>query len=319
MRAFLIRRILLGILTVYGVATLTFVLMRIVPGDPALIALADPSRGEAVPKAQLEAKRRELGLDKPLAQQYITWLANSFRFNFGKSSWGGGDVVDEYLRRLPLSLNMAILAFIMTVLVGIPLGIISAIKQDTPIDYIARIIAISGLSMPSFWVAVLIIVILLRVFGWLPSLDYVPLWEDPGRNLTQLFFPSFAVAFGFIGVVTRMTRSSLLEVLREDYIRTAWAKGLQGRTVILRHALRNALLPVITVLGLQFGFAIGGLVVVEAAFNLPGAGRFLFEATLRRDYNVIQASLFAIALFVTLANLLVDILYAWLNPRVRLE
>lgn len=319
MRAFLIRRLLLGILTVYGVATITFVLMRIVPGDPALIALADPSRGEAVPKAQLEAKRRELGLDKPLAQQYITWLTNSFRFNFGRSSWGGGDVVEEYLKRLPLSLNMAILAFIMTVLVGIPLGILSAIKQDTPLDYIARIIAISGLSMPSFWVAVLIIVILLRVFGWLPPLDYVPIWEAPGRNLTQLFFPSFAVAFGFIGVVTRMTRSSLLEVLREDYIRTAWAKGLRGRTVVMRHALRNALLPVVTVLGLQFGFAIGGLVVVEAAFNLPGAGRFLFEATLRRDYNVIQASLFAIALFVTLANLLVDILYAWLNPRVRLE
>ncbi|GBD10726.1 Glutathione transport system permease protein GsiC [bacterium HR23] len=319
MRAFLIRRLLLGILTVYGVATLTFILMRIVPGDPALIALADPSRGEAVPKAQLEAKRRELGLDKPLAQQYITWLANSIRFNFGKSSWGGGDVVDEYLRRLPLSLNMAILAFIMTVLVGIPLGILSAIKQDTPLDYIARIIAISGLSMPSFWVAILIIVVLLRVFSWLPSLDYVPFWENPLRNLTQLFFPSFAVAFGFIGVVTRMTRSSLLEVLREDYIRTAWSKGLRERTIILRHALRNALLPVITVLGLQFGFAIGGLVVVEAAFNLPGAGRFLFEATLRRDYNVIQASLFAIALFVTLANLLVDVLYAWLNPRVRLE
>lgn len=319
MRNYIIKRVLLAVFTVYAVTTLTFVLMRMVPGDPALLSLTEPGRGEAVSKEQLEARRKELGLDKPLHIQYFTWLSNSLRFDFGKSAWGGGDVLSEYAARLPISLNVAIMAGVMTVLIGIPLGIVSAIRQDRALDYVARIIAISGLSMPAFWVASLIIIVLLRVFDWLPPTSYVPFFEDPKRNLLQGVFPSFAVAFGFIGIITRMTRSSLLEVMREDYIRTARAKGLREQMVVLRHALRNALLPVVTILGLQLGFAIGGLVVVEAAFNLPGAGRFLLDATLRRDYNVIQASLFAIAVFVTASNLFVDILYAWLNPKVRYD
>lgn len=319
MRNYIIKRLLLSIMTVYGVATLTFVLMRIVPGDPALIALAEPGRGEAIPREVLEKKRQELGLDKMLHVQYFEWLLKSIRLDFGKSSWGGGDVLEEYSKRLPISVNIALLAGVTTVIVGIPLGMIAALKQDGPLDYISRVIAIAGLSMPNFWVALLIIIVLLRVFNWLPPLEYVPMWKDPVRNLTQLVFPSFTVAFAFIGIIARMARSSMLEVLRDDYVRTAWAKGLSTRVVIFRHVLRNAMLPVITILGLQFGFALGGLVVVEAAFNLPGAGNFLYNATLRRDYNVIQASLFAIAVFVTAANLLVDLLYAWLDPRIRYE
>lgn len=319
MRNYIIKRLLLAVVTVYAVVTLVFVLMRIVPGDPALIALAEPGRGEAIPQEILEKKREELGLNRPLYVQYFTWLGNSFRLDFGESSWGGGDVVEEYVQRLPISVNMVILASILTIVVGIPLGILSAVKQDTVFDYVARIISISGLSMPSFWVAGLMIIFLLRVFQWLPPLDYIPFWEDPTRAFFQGVFPAFAVAFAFIGSTARMARSSLLEVMREDYIQTARAKGLIERVVIRRHALRNAMLPVITILGLQFGFALGGLVVVEAAFNLPGAGRFLLDATIRRDYNVVQASLFSIAIFVTAANLIVDILYAWLNPRIRYE
>ena len=319
MRNYIIKRLLLAVVTVYAVVTLVFVLMRIVPGDPALIALAEPGRGEAIPQELLEEKREELGLNRPLYVQYLTWLWSSFRFDFGESSWGGGDVVEEYVQRLPISVNMVILASILTIVIGVPLGILSAVKQDTPIDYIARIISISGLSMPSFWVAGLMIIVMLRVFHWLPPLDFIPFWEDPWRAFLQGIFPAFAVAFAFIGSTSRMARSSLLEVMREDYIQMARAKGLVERVVIRRHALRNAMLPVITILGLQFGFALGGLVVVEAAFNLPGAGRFLLDATIRRDYNVVQASLFAIAIFVTAANLAVDILYAWLNPRIRYQ
>ena len=303
----------------YAVVTLVFILMRIVPGDPALIALAEPGRGGAIPQELVEQKREELGLNKPLYAQYFTWLWNSFRFDFGESSWGGGDVVEEYVQRLPISVNMVILASILTIIIGVPLGILSAVKQDTPIDYLARIISISGLSMPSFWVAGLIIIVMLRVFHWLPPLDFIPFWEDPWRAFLQGIFPAFAVAFAFIGSVSRMARSSLLEVMREDYVQVARAKGLAEGLVIRRHAVRNAMLPVVTILGLQFGFALGGLVVVEAAFNLPGAGRFLLDATIRRDYNVVQASLFAIAIFVTAANLAVDILYAWLNPRIRYQ
>ncbi len=319
MRNYIIKRLLLAVVTVYAVVTLVFILMRIVPGDPALIALAEPGRGEAVPQELLDKKREELGLNKPLHVQYVTWLVNSFRLDFGKSSWGGGDVVEEYVQRLPISINMVIMASILTIGIGVPLGILSAVKQDTALDYVARIVSISGLSMPNFWVAGLTIILLLRVFHWLPPLDFVPFWEDPKRAFLQGIFPAFAVAFSFIGSTARMARSSLLEVMREDYIQMARAKGLNEGMVIQRHALRNAMLPVITILGLQFGFALGGLVVVEAAFNLPGAGRFLLDATIRRDYNVIQASLFAIAIFVTVANLAVDILYAWLNPRIRYE
>ena len=319
MRNYVIKRLILAVITVYAVVTLVFILMRIIPGDPALIALAEPGRGEAIPRELLEKKREELGLNEPLHVQYVTWLVNSFRLDFGKSSWGGGDVVDEYVQRLPISVNMVIMASILTIVIGVPLGILSAVKQDTPIDYLARIISISGLSLPNFWVAGLIIIFLLRTFQWLPPLEFVPFWEDPKRAFLQGIFPAFAVAFSFIGSTARMARSSLLEVMREDYIQMARAKGLVEHVVIQRHALRNSMLPVITILGLQFGFALGGLVVVEAAFNLPGAGRFLLDATMRRDYNVVQASLFAIAIFVTLANLAVDILYAWLNPRIRYE
>jgi peptide/nickel transport system permease protein len=258
-------------------------------------------------------------IDIPLYQQYWQWMWNSFRLEFGNSLKVNRPVTAEWLRFFPVTLSIAVLAGIMTVLTAVPLGIVSAVRQDRWVDYLGRTISIAGLSLPSFWVALLIILGLVIWFQWLPPLEYVPFWQAPLASLQQIAFPAFAVAFAQIGVIARMTRSAMLEVLREDYIRTAWAKGLRARAVVLRHALKNAFLPVLTVFGLQLGFSIGGLVVVERAFNLPGLGNFLADSVVFRDYNAIQATLFATAIFVTLTNLLVDLAYGWFNPKIRYQ
>jgi peptide/nickel transport system permease protein len=381
MRDYVIKRLLLGVLTVYGVATLVFFLMRIVPGDPARIALSEPGREGRVADELVRAMRVRLGLarisvvpdrarleakhgekhaqvmaalhrldpqavmdsvrvgapvnaggivlladelrveirDIPIHQQYVEWLWNSVRLEFGNSLKVNRPVTEEWLRFFPVTFSIAVLGGILTLLTAVPLGIISAVRQDRFADYVGRVISIAGLSLPSFWVALLIILSLVIWFGWLPSLEYVPFWQAPWQSLKQIFFPAFSVAFAQIGVIARMTRSSMLEVLREDYIRTAWAKGLRARIVVLRHALKNAFLPVLTVFGLQVGFSIGGLVVVERAFNLPGLGNFLADSVVYRDYNAIQATLFATAVFVTAANLLVDLAYGWFNPKIRYQ
>lgn len=379
MRDYVIKRLLLGVVTIYGVATLVFFLMRIVPGDPARIVLSEPGREGRVEEELVRAMRVKLGLarvfvipdralvepkygekyaqvvtalgrldpkavmdsvrsgapvnaggvilvsgevrveieDIPIHEQYVEWMWNSFRLEFGNSLKVNRPVTEEWLRFFPVSFSIAMLGGVLTVLTAVPLGIISAVRQDRLADYIGRVIAIAGLSLPSFWVALLIIISLVIWFGWLPPLEYVPFWKAPWQSLKQIFFPAFSVAFAQIGVIARMTRSSMLEVLREDYIRAAWAKGLGERIVVLRHALKNAFLPVLTVFGLQVGFSIGGLVVVERAFNLPGLGNFLADSVVYRDYNAIQATLFATAIFVTAANLLVDLAYGWFNPRIR--
>ncbi|MFQ5934570.1 MAG: ABC transporter permease [Dehalococcoidia bacterium] len=381
MRTYIVKRLLLAVLTVYGVATLVFVLMRIVPGDPALVALAEPSREGRVPEELIHDMRVKLGFtrvkvipnqellgarygveypeveralrqadpkvvrsrrlagqeikldgyiidpeeieikewDVNIFQQYGEWLWGSLRLDFGESTKVGRPVLKEWLRRFPMTLNIVVMSGAIVLLTAIPMGVISAIRQDKPVDYVARVIAIAGLSMPSFWVAMLLLLLLITQFQWLPSLEYVAFWHDPAGNLTQSIFPAIAVAFVQVGVIARMTRSSLLEVLREDYIRTAWAKGLRERLVVQRHALKNAFLPVLTIFGLQLGFSIGGIVVVETAFNLPGLGLFLVESVTFRDYPAIQATLFATAIFVTAANLIVDLMYGWLNPRVRYQ
>lgn len=376
---YIVKRLLLGVVTIYGVATLVFFLMRVVPGDPALIALSEPGRDAKVSERMVEAMRVRLGFAEveirpkrdlleakhgeryaaleaalaamdgetvlgsvnsgapinaggiivmpdevdvevrriPLLTQYLQWMWNSTRFEFGNSLKVNRPVVDEWMRFFPVTASIVALAAVMTLIVALPIGIVSAIRQDRFADYLGRMISIAGLSLPSFWVALLIILAMVIWFEWLPPLEYVPVWEAPLQSFQQMFFPAFAVAFAQIGVIARMTRSSMLEVLREDYVTTAWSKGLGERAVVMRHALKNSFLPVLTVFGLQFGFAIGGLVVVERAFNLPGLGNFLVDSVVFRDYNSIQATLFATAIFVTLANLLVDLAYAWFNPRIR--
>jgi peptide/nickel transport system permease protein len=239
------------------------------------------------------------------------------RFDFGTSLWTGRPVVEELLIRLPLSLELAFAATMVSVLIAIPFGMLSAVRQDTWVDYLIRVISIGGLAIPSFWVGILVILFLVLWFGWGPPLEFTPPWVDPWANFQQMVWPVATVGYRYAAVTTRMTRSTLLEVLREDYIRTAWAKGLRERAIVIRHALKNAMLPVITLIGTEFAFLIGGLVVTETVFTLNGIGRFVVDAVAHRDYPVVQALVFLIAFGFVIVNLLVDLTYAWFDPRIR--
>ena len=316
MRTYLAKRLLLIVPTLFGVAAVVFLIMRVIPGDVTLLILGGDQTGRIDPQ-QLAAMRHQLGLDQPLAVQFGTWLWGVLRLDFGTSLWTGQPVIDEVLIRLPLSLEVAILATIVSVLLAIPLGMIAAVRQDTWVDYLIRIVSIGGQAIPSFWVGILVILALVIYFGWGPPLEFTPPWVDPWANFQQLVWPVLTIGYRYAAVTTRMTRSTVLEVLREDYIRTAWAKGLRERVVVIRHALKNAMLPVITLVGTEFAFLIGGLVVTETVFTLNGVGRFVVDAVAHRDYPVVQALVFLIALCFVVVNLLIDLTYAWLDPRIR--
>jgi peptide/nickel transport system permease protein len=265
----------------------------------------------------LQRIRSELGLDQPLIVQYGEWVWNALRFDFGNSYWTRQPVIEELGRRYPMTANLALMSLLLGTLIAIPIGVLSAVRQDTVVDYAARIFSIAGLSIPNFWLAILIILGLVHYFKWLPPLDYAPFWVDPWLNFKQLVFPALATGYRLSAIGARMTRSSILEVLREDYVRTARAKGVVERVVVLRHALKNALLPVITIIGIELLVLFGGLVVVETVFTIPGIGRFLVDAIIHRDYPSIQALIFVFSAFVLVVNLLVDILYGVLDPRIR--
>lgn len=316
MGSYLAKRVLLIVPTLFGAAAMVFVIMRVIPGDVALLILGGDQAGH-IDKAQLAAMHRQLGLDQPLFAQFGTWLWGVVRFDFGTSLWTGRPVIEELIHRLPLSLELAMLATIVSVLLAIPFGVLSAARQDTWVDYLIRVISIGGLAIPSFWVGIVIILLLVIYFGWGPPLEYTPPWVDPWANFQQLVFPVVTVGYRYAAVTTRMTRSTLLEVMRDDYIRTAWAKGLGERAVVIRHALKNAMLPVITLIGTEFAFLIGGLVVTETVFTLNGVGRFVVDAVAHRDYPVVQALVFLIALSFVVVNLLIDLTYAWFDPRIR--
>jgi len=315
-RTYLAKRLLLIVPTLFGVAAVVFLIMRVIPGDVTLLILGGDQTGRIDPK-QLAAMRHQLGLDQPLAVQFGTWLWGVVRLDFGTSLWTGQPVIEEVLIRLPLSLEVAILATIVSVLLAIPLGMLAAVRQDTWVDYIIRVVSIGGQAIPSFWVGILVILFLVIYFGWGPPLEFTPPWVDPWANFQQLVWPVITIGYRYAAVTTRMTRSTVLEVLREDYIRTAWAKGLRERAVVIRHALKNAMLPVITLVGTEFAFLIGGLVVTETVFTLNGVGRFVVDAVAHRDYPVVQALVFLIALCFVVVNLLIDLTYAWLDPRIR--
>ncbi|MDO8478111.1 MAG: ABC transporter permease [Candidatus Rokubacteria bacterium] len=315
MRTYLAKRLLLIVPTLLGVASLVFVIMRVIPGDVALLILGGDS-GQ-IDRAQLAAMHRQLGLDQPLLVQFGTWLWAVLHFDFGVSLWTGRPVVEELLVRLPLSLELAILATIVSVVLAIPFGMLAAVRQDSWLDYVIRVISIGGLAIPSFWAGILVILFLVIYFGWGPPLEFTPPWVDPWANFQQMVWPVVTVGYRYAAVTTRMTRSTVLEVLREDYIRTAWAKGLAERAIVIRHALKNAMLPVITLIGTEFAFLIGGLVVTETVFTLNGVGRFVVDAVAHRDYPVVQALVFVIALGFVIVNLLIDLTYAWFDPRIR--
>jgi peptide/nickel transport system permease protein len=316
MRTYVAKRLLLIVPTLLGVASLVFVIMRVIPGDVTLLILGGDQAGRIDP-AQIAAMKRRLGIDQPLLVQFGTWLWGVLRFDFGTSLWSGRPVVEELLIRLPLSLELAFAATLVSVLIAIPCGMLSAVRQDTWVDYVIRVISIGGLAIPSFWVGILCILFLVIYFGWGPPLEYTPPWIDPWANFQQMVWPVVTVGYRYAAVTTRMTRSTVLEVLREDYIRTAWAKGLRERAIVVRHALKNAMLPVITLIGTEFAFLIGGLVVTETVFTLNGVGRFVVDAVARRDYPVVQALVFLIAFGFVIVNLLVDLTYAWFDPRIR--
>jgi peptide/nickel transport system permease protein len=315
-RTYILKRLLLIIPTLLGVAVIVFLIMRVIPGDVALMILGGDDGGQ-INQAQVDALRQELGLDRPLIVQFGAWLWGVVRLDFGNSLWTGQPISHELAIRLPLSLQLALMATFVSVLIAIPLGTLAAVRQDSWVDYVVRVVSIGGLAIPSFWIGILCILFLVIYFGWGPPLEFTPPWVDPWVNLEMMIWPVVTVGYRYAAVTTRMTRSTVLEVLREDYIRTAWAKGLRERVVVLRHALKNSMLPVITLVGTEFAFLIGGLVVTETVFTLNGIGRFVVEAVAHRDYPVVQALVFLIAFSFVMVNLLVDLTYAWFDPRIR--
>jgi peptide/nickel transport system permease protein len=317
MHRYIIRRLLLMIPTLLGVAVLVFLLLRVAPGDIVMLKYA--GTGAFAPQEALDQERAQLGLDKPLWEQFVRWIWGIVRLDFGNSMWTGRPITEEILIRLELSLQLAIMATVVAILLAIPLGTIAALKQDTWVDYFVRVFSIAGLAMPSFWLGILIILFFLVVFKWLPPLTFTSFAVDPKANLAQLIWPALAVGYRYSAMATRMTRSSVLEVLREDYIRTARAKGLWEKLILSRHALKNAMLPVITVIGLEFAFLIGGLVVTEQVFNLNGIGMLFVESITRRDYTMTQALVLLVSFGFILVNFVVDLLYAWLDPRIKYQ
>jgi peptide/nickel transport system permease protein len=316
MLVYIIKRLMMMIPTLLGVAVLIFLLLRVVPGD--VVEARYMTQGSQFTSQDLmDIERKKLGLDQPIWKQFTTWMWGIMRLDFGLSMWTGSPITEEIELRFALSLQLAIMATVVATLLAIPLGILAAIKQDTWIDYAVRVFSIAGLAMPSFWLGILMILVMLIYFKWLPPMIYTPFWVNPWDNLAQLIWPALAVGYRYSAVATRMMRSTMLEVLREDYIRTARAKGLWLKLILSRHAMKNAMLPVITVVGLEFAFLLGGLVVTEQVFNLNGLGLLFVEAISHRDYTLTQALVLIVAAVFIFVNFATDIAYAWLDPRIR--
>lgn len=291
-----------------------FVLLRLAPGD--IVDILFSSAGFVNPAAKEEIAH-ELGLDQSIPVQYGRWLKDIARGELGKSYRYDIPAWQVIKPRIPVTAELAFFALLVAVLLGVPTGVLSAVRQDSALDYVLRLFSLAGLSMPSFWLGMVIILLLVSWFRWIPSMTYVSPFEDLKAHVLQFLFPALAVGYRSSALIMRITRSSMLDVLREDYIRTAWAKGQREWAVVFGHALTNATLPVVTVIGIEFAFMIGGLVVTETVFNLPGVARYLVDAILWRDYPIVQNLVMFIAIVVVLANLTVDLLYAWLDPRIR--
>ena len=318
MSTYILRRLALFVPTLVGASILIFVLMRLVPGDIAeILVYQTGSESSAVQKKQIQQIRRELGLERPIVTQYVDWIAGAVRGDFGQSYVQRRPVMDILRERFPRSMELALLTLVLAVVWAIPLGVISAVRQNGPLDYLARLVSLSGLSLPLFFTGALILYGLVRIFHWLPPLEFVSFTVDPLENLKQLIWPALAQAYYISAPITRLTRSQMLEVVRQDYVRTARAKGLAERAVIYRHALRNSLLPVVTFIGWWGGRLLGGLVIMEIIFVVPGMGSALIQAVSQRDYPTVQAMVFVMALVFLGLNLAIDLLYAWLDPRIR--
>jgi peptide/nickel transport system permease protein len=313
---YLARRAAWTVLALLGVSVLIFFLVRLLPGN--IVDIFAGTEGQ-LGREQRAAVLREFGLDKPLLVQYLLWIGNMLQGNFGWSFRTGQPVGALIVSRLPITIELAVLAVLSVALVGIPLGVAASVSRSLRVRTLVQMVGVLGLSLPNFWIAVLLIIGASSLFGWLPALIYVTPWADPWVNLQQMFLPVLSLALGLSAVVVRMTRSSMLEVLGQDFIRVARAKGLATRAVLLRHALRNALIPIVTVLGLQTGFLLGGVVITEQIFGLPGLGWTLLNGVYQRDYPVVQGTVMVFAVTFVFINLLVDLLYTYLDPRIRYE
>ena len=321
MHRYLARRLIFGVLTAVLVSLLVFALMRIAPGDVAQSVAAQQAGGEegTVSEEDLERIREALGLNEPLHIQYWSWMSGFVRGDWGNSLFTRRPVFAEFQKKIAVTIEIVVASEIIAIALGIPAGVLMALRQDSKTDYVIRILSLAGLSIPSFLSATLLLVFGAYLLRWSPPIGYVPLWEDPVINFKQFIWP--AVMVGYISAATkaRMMRSTMLEVLRQDYIRTAQAKGLREYVVTMRHALKNAFIPVITVIGITMALSLGGSVVIERVFELPGIGRYILDGMLQRDYPVVQSLVLVFAAAVIVVNLVVDISYGWLDPRVRYQ
>ena len=314
MGQYIIRRLLIAIPSLIIVTILIAGLIRLQPGDVVMARLADSGH---VTKEDIRVMRVDLGLDRSFPEQYVSWMAGVLRGDLGESLWSGRDVLETLATRSRVSVQLALMAMTVAVMAAVPLGILSAVKQNTWMDYAARMFSITGLSVPDFFLATMLLYVLSVWVGWLPSFGYTPPWEDPWANVQAFIFPALIVGYRFSAISARMTRSAMLEVLRQDYVRTARSKGLMEHMIIVKHALRNALIPVVTIMGSQLSFLLGGLVIIEVVFSLPGVGTMGFEAIQVRDYPVVQGVVLFTALLFVGANLLIDLSYAVIDPRIR--
>ena len=319
MHRYVANRLIQGALTGLLVSLVIFAIMRIAPGDVAMMIALEQNGGEEdlVTEEQLEKIRESLGLNAPLHIQYLSWIGGWVAGDWGKSLFSSEGIWENFTRKLPVTLELALLSIGLSTVLGLPAGILMAIKRDTWIDYVLRIWSLSGLSIPNFWLATMVLVVGMYVFDWSPQLGFVPFLDNPSGNLSQFFWPALIVGFSSMVTKARMMRSTMLEVLRQDYIRTAHAKGLKGTVVTYRHALKNAFIPVITVVGFSIAGIIGGSVIMERIFVLDGIGNMLVEGMNQRDYPVVQSLVLLFSLWIVAVNLVVDLSYGWLDPRIR--
>jgi peptide/nickel transport system permease protein len=310
---YILRRCIMLVPVLLVVAVVVFALVHLTPGDPAAVILGDRATPE-----DIQRLREQLGLNDPLLVQFARWFGGVLRLDFGESIFLGEPVTQALLDRVQPTVLLTLYALIFQILIGIPAGVLAAVRYNSPLDRVLTVIAISGSVIPTFFLGILLILIFAVRLRWLPAGGYVAPGEDPGAHLRGMLLPAFALGFSAAGLLARMVRSSMLEVLREDYVRTAWAKGLPEQLVIVRHALRNALIPALTVIGISLGALLGGAVVTETVFTIPGMGRLVVQSIARRDYPIIQGAVICIAMTYVIVNLIVDLLYVYVDPRVRL-
>ncbi|MDN4493512.1 ABC transporter permease [Ureibacillus aquaedulcis] len=310
---YIVRRLIFGIFVLFIMTTFIFIVMRAVPGDVVTLQLAN----SGATAEQMDALKAEMGLDKSVLGQLVDWVSKAIQGDLGNSLWSGQQVSQIILERLPVTIQLALMSIVLAIIIGIPIGVISAVKQNSFIDHFLKIISIGGLSIPNFWLGLIMLTVLSLALNWIPPLGYQSFAENPFVNLQQMFLPAICLAITLSASIVRMTRSAVLEVLHSEFIRTVRAKGAKEGIVIFKHALRNSLVSVITLIGLQIGYLLGGTVVLESIFALPGLGSLIFESVLVRDYPIVQSTVLVFGGMFLLVNLIVDVMYGWVDPRIR--